>query len=346
MFLGVSAVLSVLAAAPGCRRDGDGVAVARLGAERTAVAPASGLARRLWVGEYTDFYASAISPDGRYVTQVDWTTGDLAVRDLATGSLHRLTDKGPPEESVDYAQNAKFSRDGRRIAYAWYDASMSDYEIHVLDFNVDDRGVPHGSGTRVVYAAGVPQPTTGVFDWVSDDDVLIGLYRPDNSTALARLSLSTGSLDVLALATGTRTGEAIHTTLQVIATDGSQARTVYRGAGAKSPLPFDSDALPVGSVLFCQCRVVGWSPDSRSILFLDLVDRTPDEPRDVELLRVSRDGGAVERVATIPDYDRGATLHPDGRTIAYRTGEWRGEIWAMDALGGTVSTATELEGSR
>ncbi|HUG13578.1 MAG TPA: hypothetical protein VMM78_01055, partial [Thermomicrobiales bacterium] len=146
----------------------------------------------------------------------------------------------------------------------------------------------------------------------------------------------------LALATGTRTGEAIHTTLQVIATDGSQARTVYRGAGANAPLPVDPDAPPVGSVRFCQCSVVGWSPDSRSILFLDLVDRTSDDPVDVELLRVSVDGGAVERVATIPDYDTGATLHPDGRTIAYRTGRWRGEIWALDG----VTPAAPAAGSK
>lgn len=70
-------------------------------------------ARRLWVSGYVDFYASAVSPDGRYVTEIDWTTGDLAIRDLGTGLLHRLTDKGSWERSGDYAHNARFSWDGR-----------------------------------------------------------------------------------------------------------------------------------------------------------------------------------------------------------------------------------------
>jgi Tol biopolymer transport system component len=142
----------------------------------------------------------------------------------------------------------------------------------------------------------------------------------------------------LALATGTRTGETIQTTLQVVASDGSEARTVYRGAGADSPRPVEPDAQPVGDVLFCQCQVVGWSPDSRSVLFLDLVDDAPDTPSDVELLRVPLDGSAVERVATILDYDAGAVLHPDGRTIAYRTGRSRGEIWALEVLPASVET--------
>ncbi len=146
----------------------------------------------------------------------------------------------------------------------------------------------------------------------------------------------------MVLATGTRTGETIETTLQIVATDNGQARTVYRGAGASSPLPVDPDTPPVGSVLFCQCRVVGWSSDGRSILFLDLADVTPDEPADVDLLRVSIHGGTVERVATIPDYDTGAALHPDGRTIAYRTGGRRGEIWALGLSDEAQATANRV----
>ncbi len=49
--------------------------------------------RRLWVGTEPDFWASTPSPDGRYVSEVDWITGDLAVLDLLTGELRRVTDK-------------------------------------------------------------------------------------------------------------------------------------------------------------------------------------------------------------------------------------------------------------
>jgi len=149
--------------------------------------------RRVWSSENVDFYGSSISPDGRYVTETD----DMAVRDLATGLLHRLTDKGPWEESLDYFVNARFSPDGRRVAYAWYDAGEGDYAIGVLDFRVDAGGPPRGTAARIVYDASRPEPANYVYDWLSDDDVLVGVYRAGGGEALARLSLSTGSLQVL-----------------------------------------------------------------------------------------------------------------------------------------------------
>ena len=50
--------------------------------------------RRIWDGFEVDT-TGAVSPDGRYLSFVDWKTGDLAVRDLAAGTNRRLTNKGP-----------------------------------------------------------------------------------------------------------------------------------------------------------------------------------------------------------------------------------------------------------
>src|SRR5712692_7337221 len=49
--------------------------------------------RRVWAGSDVEAGVS-LSPDGRYLTCVDWTTGDLALRDLATGKMRRLTKGG------------------------------------------------------------------------------------------------------------------------------------------------------------------------------------------------------------------------------------------------------------
>ena len=73
--------------------------------------------RRMLSGdENLDFQALDASPDGRYVTDILWGTGDLAVRELATGETRRVTNNGGnggfPEASV-------FSPDGARIAYVW-----------------------------------------------------------------------------------------------------------------------------------------------------------------------------------------------------------------------------------
>lgn len=131
----------------------------------------------------------------------------------------------------------------------------------------------------------------------------------------------------LALALGPRAGPK---TIRVIPVHGGEPYTVYRGDATPSRLP----------------RVLGWAADSGSLLF---IDRQPSEDEsDMGLYRVSRARGDVERIATIPDYGGGiVSLHPDGRTIAYRTGEARGEIWALEGVADTSpNTRDDGEGSR
>jgi hypothetical protein len=137
-------ILIVVLVLAGCRDESERAAMAGapdvLAQATTAVsdagtrldAPATRL-RRLWSGSLFAYYASSPSPDGRYVTDIDWSSGDLAVRDLATGGLHRLTDKGSWAESADYAQVSRFSPDGRRVVYGWYVAKADEYEIRVLE---------------------------------------------------------------------------------------------------------------------------------------------------------------------------------------------------------------------
>lgn len=192
------AVITVVIGCGGDRVATDGtpaVALADATLPVRAGEPAASL-RRLWAGEEFNFYASSPSPDGRYVTEIDWGTGDLAVRDLETGELHHLTDKGSWNDSGDYAEISQFSPDGQRVAYVWYGAASANHEIRVLDFSVDEEGMPAGTNPRVAYTSG-PAQAIWIYAWSSDDRLLLGMLRPDNTTALAILTLSTGSLAVL-----------------------------------------------------------------------------------------------------------------------------------------------------
>jgi tetratricopeptide (TPR) repeat protein len=49
--------------------------------------------RQVWAGPLVDIMG-AVSPDGRYLSFVDWISGDLAIRDLNSGTNRRLTNKG------------------------------------------------------------------------------------------------------------------------------------------------------------------------------------------------------------------------------------------------------------
>ena len=62
----------------------------------------------------------SVSPDGRYISFVDWETGDLALREISTGADRRLTNKGTWKQSDDFAEESAISRDGRLVVYAWW----------------------------------------------------------------------------------------------------------------------------------------------------------------------------------------------------------------------------------
>ena len=226
--------------------------------------------RRLWAGEDFNFYASSPSPDGRYATEIDWTTGNLAVRDLSTGLLHHLTAKGSWEDSGDYAEVSLFSPDGDRVAYAWFNSSLTaevtpgeSYEIRVLDFRVGEDGIPVRSEGRVVAPAG-PTLIYWLFGWSGGDELLVGLYRPDRTTALAMLSVSDGSLRVLRSFDWREPGAALSRDGNWIAYDlEPDARSVDRDIYVLSTAGGSETRLVDGPG---DDRVMGWLRDG-SLLF-------------------------------------------------------------------------------
>jgi Tol biopolymer transport system component len=103
----------------------------RLAALRKPAGRESGIVtRQVWTGPDMDFEGSP-SPDGRYLSFVDWSTGDLAIRNLETGENRRLTDKGPWEKSDEFADFSRWSPDGKQIAYDWYDGKCC-VDLHVI----------------------------------------------------------------------------------------------------------------------------------------------------------------------------------------------------------------------
>ena len=138
--------------------------------------------RRVWAGPDVHVMGS-LSPDGRYLSCVDATTGDLALRDLATGKMRRLTHEGSRPE----IKASAISRDGREVAYNW----------PIKDGYPDLRVVrAEGSAPRVLYSE------KGAFasphDWSPDGKyILTHLYKEPSTIQIAVISTVDGSVRVL-----------------------------------------------------------------------------------------------------------------------------------------------------
>jgi Tol biopolymer transport system component len=119
------------------QKEAAALARARLGGGGPTGQPAM---RAVWTSPKTDTEESSVSPDGRFITFPDWDTGNLGLHDLVTGADRLLTSTGSMKRGeVAFAEVSAFSRDGRQVAYAWYDEKLGHYELRVLGVNGDPK---------------------------------------------------------------------------------------------------------------------------------------------------------------------------------------------------------------
>jgi len=84
----------------------------------------------------------SLSPDGKYLCDVDWDTGNLVLRELATGNVRPLTDKGNWEHFAGFATISTISRDSKKVAFLWYNHERQCFDLREIGLD--------GSGDRVV----------------------------------------------------------------------------------------------------------------------------------------------------------------------------------------------------
>jgi tricorn protease-like protein len=144
-------------------------------------------ARQVWASAQDTH--GRVSPDGRYLSYVNWTKGDLAVRDLETGENRDLTDEGTYEgEPSQMAAESLWSPDGRQIAYAWHKGRPFELRIVGID----------GSKPRVLCAAG-PGKGNAPFplDWSQDGKHILAELTQDGEHHIVLVSVKDGSVRTL-----------------------------------------------------------------------------------------------------------------------------------------------------
>jgi len=271
--------------------------------------PAGITLRQVWSGADVDIEGS-VSPDGRYLSFVDWSTGDLAIRDLATGMNRRLTDKGSWAQSQEFALFSKWSPDSRQIVYQWY-AKDEIFELRIIDIKE--------AAPRVLYRVLKKMEYVQAFDWSPDEKyVLAGFFRTsapeppfsvEHITQLGLISVADGSVKILRDFSGQPS--IIHKAWGfVFSPDGrhiafdawlgdelDQKRDIFllSADGATETPLIDHPAVDM---------VIGWTPRGEGLLFLS--NRTGTQ--DVWFTRISEG-------------------HPLGSPLLIKSGA--GSIWPM-----------------
>ena len=201
----------------------------------------------------------SVSPDGRYFSFMDVATGNLMLHDFQTGDNRQLTSTAK-REPKEYSEDSVISRDGTRVAYAWF---VNDrFEVRVLDLN-STRAQP-----RVLFSNHVAAPLIFPYDWSPGDKwIAVQSSRADRTGQIAMVSTADGTMRVLKSSSEWRrpeemafspdgrylaydlgpTLEANQHDVFVIATDGSRETAAV--------------VNPADDV------VIGWTPDGRDLLF-------------------------------------------------------------------------------
>ena len=163
------------------------VRLAALTRPKRAADASTMVVRRVWAGPDVDILG-APSPDGRYLSYVDWETGDQAIRDLTTGENRRLTNKGTWLESSEYALFSTMSPDGQQVAYAWLNKDFL-YDLRLIGFD--------GSEPRVLYS-NQELPYLQPAAWSPDGKhILANFSRKDGTNQIVMVSVADGSVRVL-----------------------------------------------------------------------------------------------------------------------------------------------------
>jgi len=142
--------------------------------------------KQLWTGMEADNCGS-ISSDGKYLSFVDWETGDLAIRDLNKGTSRRLTKEATYENPQQFAYSSVISPDGKQLAYAWF--NTHNFELRLLDINNPVPRILYGNENESVF----PE------FWLPDNQKLIAKqrYNDDSQCQILCIDIPTGSNQLL-----------------------------------------------------------------------------------------------------------------------------------------------------
>jgi Tol biopolymer transport system component len=131
-----------------------------------------------------------ISPDNRYICCVDWETSDLAVMDMASGEMLRLTSNKYRESDSPDAYEAPgdsvWAPDQKRIAYTWYGFHPETCDLRVI--GIDDKK------PRILYKGDYYKDWVMPYDWSPDGKTILTGFLSEKGWKLGMISVEDSSI--------------------------------------------------------------------------------------------------------------------------------------------------------
>jgi Tol biopolymer transport system component len=229
------------------------VARKRLGVRNTSHVATT---RQVWTGPKVDTFGT-VSPDGRFISYADWSTGNLALHDIESGTDRNLTAKGSWNNSPDWTEDSAISRDGKQVAFGWWTKGRFRLRIANLAGEPNVRDVYDNEDT----------PNLEPRDWTPDGQwIAVQITRKDLTRQIGLVSVGDGTLRVL------KSLDWRGTTRLAFSPDGKLlAFDLPAGADTEQRDIFvlatdGSREIPI-AVHPADDQVAGWSPDGSRVLF-------------------------------------------------------------------------------
>jgi Tol biopolymer transport system component len=232
--------------------------------------------RQVWTGKEVDG-SGEISFDGKYLSFVDWETGDLAIREMATGKNRHLTHKGSWDESIAFAMTSVWSPDGKQLAYIWENDAKGQVEVHIIGLD--------GSEPRLLHQVDYYKGWVEVADWSPDGKNILAFFLNEAKRwQLGLISIKDSSIQIL------KTFDAVGP-FPVKAQFSPDGRYIVYESPQKEEFRkkdislISSDGTKEIPLIAhpADDYLLGWSPDGKWILFSS--DRTGT--RDAWIIQVS-----------------------------------------------------------
>jgi len=276
----------------------------------------------------TDAYrgGEVLTADGKYISHIDWDTGDMVQFEVASGQTSRITNRGGPGAKETPYEYQAFSRDGKQIAY---DSYTKDNVPQLRIRNLD------GSGLRTLYSE--KGYDARPLDWSPDARSILAFreldYSPKGGIELTLISTADGSVRVLRSIASAWVSASFSPDGQFVA---------FSFVGEGSPLHGDvflmtadgrNEIVVAGHP--AEDQLLRWTPDGRSLLFFS--DRS--ETWDIWTVRITGGKQQGEPELLKKDFGNSEVLGfaPDG-SLYYKTYTSFGRLYngAVDLETGKV----------